>query len=194
MNLNVGDIVDAVSDLLRRGYDHEYRIRDGQLYDLTADKPVDAGDARVDGAMRFESAPDAGDGSNIYAIADRKSGSKGLLIDAFDALDRDCSSELYERLNADRRALHDSVGEIANRYGLRKIFKEEFDGEPERFVLRIGFPDFPPCPFGQSFSMLGFDTAITKDRPPSFTTAPSSTLLFGPKSIAESFSILSECE
>jgi len=26
-------------------------------------------------------------------------------------------------------------------------------------VLRIGFPDFAPCPFGQAFSMLGFDTA-----------------------------------
>lgn len=25
-------------------------------------------------------------------------------------------------------------------------------------MLRIGFPDFPPCPLGQSSSMLGFDT------------------------------------
>lgn len=65
MNLDARDMLEAVSDLLRRGYDHEYRIIDGQLYDLTADKPVAAGNARVDGAMRFESAPDAGDGSNI---------------------------------------------------------------------------------------------------------------------------------
>ena len=56
MNLDARDMVEAVSDLLRRGYDHEYRTREGQLYDLTADKPVAAGDARVDGAMRFESA------------------------------------------------------------------------------------------------------------------------------------------
>src|SRR6516162_2172297 len=41
---------------------------------------------------------------------------------------------------------------------------------------------------------LPVDTAITKSRPPSFTTEPSSTLLLGPKSIAASFSILSECE
>src|SRR5690348_1479551 len=159
MNLNAKDMVEAVTDLLGRGYDHEYRIRKGQLYDLTADKPVAAGDARVDGAMRFESAPDAGDGSNVYAIADRKAGNKGLLIDAFDALDKECSRELYALLTADRRAVHDGGGEIASRYGLRKVFKAEFDKEPERFVLRIGFPDFPPCPFGQSFSMLGFDTA-----------------------------------
>jgi len=159
MNLNANDMVKAVSDLLGRGYDHEYRIRDGQLYDLTADKPVAAGDVHVDSAMRFESALNAGDGSNIYAIADRKAGSKGLLIDAFDALDQECSRELYEQLNASRLTHHDNEGEIASRYGLRKVFKEEFDGSPERFVLRIGFPDFPPCPFGQSFSMLGFDTA-----------------------------------
>jgi len=159
MNLDAGDMIKAVSDLLRRGYAHEYRISAGQLYDLTAAQPVATGDVHVDAALRFESAPDAGDGSNVYAIADRKAGSKGLLIDAFDALDRDCSRELYERLNANRRAHHDDGGEIASRYSLRKGFKEEFDAEPERFVLRIGFPDFPPCPFGQSFSMLGFDTA-----------------------------------
>ena len=143
MNLDARDMVEAVTALLRRGYDHEYRIREGQLYDLTADKPVAVGDARVDGAMRFESAPDAGDGSNIYAIADRKAGSKGLLIDAFDALDQECSRELYEQLNANRPTRHDNRGEIASRYDLRKVFKEEFDGDPERFVLRIGFPDFP---------------------------------------------------
>ena len=159
MNLDARDMVEAVSDLLRRGYDHEYRTREGQLYDLTADKPVAAGDARGDGPRRVESAPDAGDGSNIYAITDRKACSKGLLIDAFDALDQECSRELYEQLNANRPTRHDNGGEIASRYGLRKVFKEEFDGDPERFVLRIGFPDFPPCPFGQSFSMLGFDTA-----------------------------------
>ena len=157
MNLHARDMVEAVSDLLRRGYGHEYRIKDGQLYDLTADQPVAISDVHVDAAMRFET--NAGDGSNVYAIADRKAGSKGLLIDAFDALDRDCSRELYERLNANRRAPQDNGGEIASRYGLRKVFKEEFDGEPERFVLRMGFPDFPPCPFGESFSMLGFDNA-----------------------------------
>lgn len=159
MNLDDADLIQAVLELLRRGYDHEYRIRDGHLYDLTADQPVVAGDVQVDAAMRFESGPHASDGSNVYAIADRKAGRKGLLIDAFDTLDGDSSRELYERLNVDRRAVHERGGEIASRYGLKKVFKEEFDEEPERFVLRIGFPDFPPCPFGQSFSILGFDTA-----------------------------------
>ncbi|WP_262271483.1 hypothetical protein [Microvirga yunnanensis] len=159
MNRDARDMIEAVTHLLRRGYDHEYRIREGQLYDLTADKPIAASDARVESAMRFESSPDAGDGSNIYAIADQRAGSKGLLIDAFDALDQECSRELYEQLSANRPTRHEKGGAIASRYGLRKVFKEEFDGDPGRYVLRVGFPDFPPCPFGQSFSMLGFDTA-----------------------------------
>jgi hypothetical protein len=159
MNLDAKDMVVAVSDLLGHGYDHEYRIRDGLLYDITSEKSVAAGDIQVDFAKRFESAPDAGDGSNIYAITNRKAGSKGLLIDAFDELDGECSRELFEQLNANRSVRHENEGEIASRYGLQKIFKEEFDKDPERFVLRIGFPDFPPCPFGQSFSILGFDIA-----------------------------------
>jgi hypothetical protein len=81
------------------------------------------------------------------------------LVDAFDALDQECSRELHEQLNANRPTRHDNAREIASRHGLRKVFKEEFDRDSQRFVLRIGFPDFPPCPFGQSFSMLGFDMA-----------------------------------
>lgn len=48
---------------------------------------------------------------------------------------------------------------VSTQYGLRKVFKTEFDQEPERYVLRIAFPDFPACPFGNSFPVLGFDTA-----------------------------------
>ena len=39
---------------------------------LTADRPAAARDVRVEGAMRFERVSHAGDGSNIYPIADRK--------------------------------------------------------------------------------------------------------------------------
>jgi hypothetical protein len=42
-----------------------------------------------------------------------------------------------------------------------------------------------------SHTDLPVDTAITKSRPPGFTTEPSSTLLLGPKCITACFSILS---
>jgi hypothetical protein len=54
---------------------------------------------------------------------------------------------------------HRQVTDAPSKHGLRKVYKSEFHSDPERYVLREGFPDFPPCPFGQSFSILGFDTA-----------------------------------
>jgi hypothetical protein len=50
-------------------------------------------------------------------------------------------------------------GDVPSRYGLRKSYNNEFDRDPERYVLRVGYPDFPECPFGESVSVLGFDTA-----------------------------------
>lgn len=159
MELEVVDAVDAVFKLVNRGYDREYRIKDGRLRDLATGTPIAASDIHVDAALRFESGPDAGDGSNVYAISDRATPGKGLLIDAFDMLDRDCSRELFERLAAGRQTKQVAQPDVPSRYGLRKIYKSEFEQDSERFVLRIDFPDFPPCPFGQSFSVLGFDTA-----------------------------------
>jgi hypothetical protein len=47
---------------------------------------------------------------------------------------------------------------VPAKYGVPKVFKSEFNEDPDRYVLRKGFPDFPECPYGESFSMLGYDT------------------------------------
>lgn len=152
------DFVTAVEDLKTLGYAGEFRIIDGNLYNLTADKPVDTKAIQVDASYRFESAQGDPDGSNLYAITDNDTGQKGLLIDAFDTLDQDCTQELFDQLSEGQKIRREPEPASA-RYGLRKVFKAEFNQEPDRYVLRIGFPDFPPCPFGNSFSVLGFDTA-----------------------------------
>ena len=41
-----------------------------------------------------------------------------------------------------------------------KVHKCKFNENPHRYELRVNFPDFPKCPFGQSFSMLGYDKEI----------------------------------
>ena len=48
------------------------------------------------------------------------------------------------------------------KYGLKKISPSEFEADSSRYVLRIGFPDFPECHVGVDFSMLGFDE-LTKE-------------------------------
>ena len=44
---------------------------------------------------------------------------------------------------------------IRRQYGMKKILKNEFDSS--RYILRKGFPDFPACPYGHTFKMLGYD-------------------------------------
>ena len=54
MRLEVVDIVEAVSQLVNKGYDREYRIKDGYLFDLALNSPLDPRDIHVDTALRFE--------------------------------------------------------------------------------------------------------------------------------------------
>ena len=150
MRLEVVDVVKAVSQV-NKGDDHEYRIKDGHLFDLALNSPLDPRDIHVDTALRLESGPDAGDASNVYAISDQKTHSKGLLIDAFDIFDEICDRGLAERLVENRYTEFVEDSDVPCRYGLRKVYKNEFDRDPERYVLRIGYPDFPECPFGELF-------------------------------------------
>lgn len=159
MRLDVVDVVEAVSQLVSKGYDHEYRIKDGHLFDLANNSALEPKDIRVDTALRLESGPDAGDASNVYAISDQKTHNRGLLIDAFDIFDEVCDRGLAGRLVENRYTEFVEDNDVPSRYGLRKVYKSEFDRDPERYVLRIDYPDFPECPFGESFSVLGFDTA-----------------------------------
>ena len=159
MTSQVTDVLEAVQSFVAKGYDREYRVKDGNLFDLELGSTIDPCTIRVDAALRLESGNDAEDASNIYAITDPATGNKGLLIDAFDVFDEMCHSDLSERLVAHRETVPAGGQDVPSKYGLRKVYKNEFDRDPERYVLREGFPDFPPCPFGEAFSILGFDTA-----------------------------------
>ena len=159
MTSQVTDVLDAVQSFVAKGYDREYRVRLGHLVDLELGTVLDPCTIIVDAALRLESGHDAEDASNIYAITDPATDRKGLLIDAFDVFDEICHRDLSERLVADRETTSAGDEDVASKHGLRKVYKIEFDRDPERYVLREGFPDFPACPFGGAFSILGFDTA-----------------------------------
>ena len=72
-----------------------------------------------------------------------------------------CSAEGPDQLgdHGAGQKLRRGEDDVLMRYGVRKVSRREFGADPERYILRIGYPDFPDCPFGESFSMLGFDTA-----------------------------------
>ncbi len=159
MTSQVTDVLEVVRSLIAKGYDREYRVKDGNLVDLEQGSSLNPCTIRVDAALRLESGDDAEDASNIYAITDPATNHKGLLIDAFDVFDEMCDRDLSERLVEHRETAPEGDQDAPSKHGLRKVYKNEFDRDPERFVLREDFPDFPACPFGGAFSILGFDTA-----------------------------------
>jgi hypothetical protein len=159
MTAQVTDVLQAVQSFIAKGYDREYRVKDGNLVDLELGSTLDPCTIRIDAALRLESGDDGEDASNIYAITDPATAHKGLLIDAFDVFDEICPRDLSERLVAHRETASAGDGDVPSKHGLRVVRKIEFHRDPERYVLREGFPDFPPCPFGGGFSILGFDTA-----------------------------------
>lgn len=159
MTTPLTDVLEAVQAFVAKGYDHEYRVKDSNLVDLELGSTIEACTIRVDAALRLESGDDGEDASNIYAITDPATGHRGLLIDAFDVFHEICPRDLSERLVADRETVAARDRDAPTKHGLRKVFKDEFHRDPERYVLREGFPDFPSCPFGGGFSILGFDTA-----------------------------------
>ena len=98
MTSQVTDVLEAVQSFIAKGYDREYRVKDGNLVDLELGSTLDACSIRVDAALRLESGDDGEDASNIYAITDPATEHKGLLIDAFDVFHEICPRDLSERL------------------------------------------------------------------------------------------------
>ena len=86
MTSQVTDVLEAVQSFIAKGYDREYRVKDGNLVDLELGSTLDACSIRVDAALRLESGDDGEDASNIYAITDPATEHKGLLIDVFDEI------------------------------------------------------------------------------------------------------------
>jgi hypothetical protein len=159
MEISSNNLIHAVDELVSRGYDHDFRLSEGKLFDVTTNASVEADEICVDAAYRFEAARGSDDRSNLYAISTRSGMTKGLLIDAFDLYQQYANDPLLQRLDIQPivSACDDSEG-VPTKYGVPKVFKSEFNEDPDRYVLRKGFPDFPECPYGESFSMLGYDT------------------------------------
>lgn len=161
MHINATDAVAAKGELIAHGYTRQFRIRDGTLYDLRSKETVDPAQVTVEARFRFETEPWAGDATNIYALDIGEGTSKGFLVDAFDLQGEGAPRTLLDHLGGAAAQTRTEHTEVENfRYGVRKVRKAEFDADPLRYVLRLDFPDFPPCPFGQGFAMLGFDTAL----------------------------------
>ena len=90
----------------------------------------------------------------IFAVSAPKYDIKGILTLELNDYHKLGTSGFAEKFNIEVEMSWNDVI-IRRQYGMRKIMKEEFDAK--RYVLRKGFPDFPSCPYGHTFKMLGYD-------------------------------------
>ncbi len=160
MRIEATDAVAALSELSEIGFTHDFRIQGGKLVDVSTGLPVDPSTVTVVTKLRFETEAGSGDASNIYALDVGNGLSRGFLVDPLDLEGEGAPQALIDKLRTGTVASSIEGSEAEDlRYGVRRVRKAEFSAEPDRYVLRVGYPDFPPCPFGQGFTMLGYDTA-----------------------------------
>lgn len=162
---NTKDLVTAVAELNEKGYKHEFRIKNKQLFSDELNKGFGMEAFNIDDAFAF-SVDEGGDeeGNNserLFAITLTDKNIKGFLVDVYGAIDTVEATEVRKKFETNKAHIH-HIDDAETKYGLPRVRKAEFNAAPERYVFRIGYPDFPSCPFGNKFEALGWDTQDKK--------------------------------
>ncbi len=137
-----------INELEKLGYVDIIIYNKKELYLISSQKSLDINSLFfIDGGYSL---------NNIYifAISSPINKIKGILLLRYNEYKELMNSSLSKKFNL---SIEENPTEVVIRrqYGMRKILKEEFD--PKRYVLKKGFPDFPACPYGHTFKMLGYD-------------------------------------
>lgn len=176
MALYEHDLVIVVDELRLKGYSDNFVIKDNFIFSTGMNEGFEEEDVIIEGAYQFDISENAFDTQNLFAVFIPKYELRGLIIDLLGMyfyMEDQTISRILRKVPLVTYIFDDDEPYI--KYGLKKISPSEFDADSNRYVLRIGFPDFPECPVGIAFSMLGFDeqtqeyiwlaTSILKDRP-----------------------------
>lgn len=158
MTLNENDLIYVVDELRLKGYDDNFIIRDNLVFSQTLDRGFKEDEVVIEAAYRFDVTEDAFDTQNIFAVFLPKCQIRGLIIDLLGMYS-------YMEEQSITRILRDAdlVSYIFDdqdpylKYGLKKVTPTDFDKDSSRYVLKAGYPDYPACPVGTAFTMLGFD-------------------------------------
>lgn len=158
--MNNKTLLEILKGLQDSGYSEEIRLhrKNLHLHAISKDVVLEAKDFKVDDAFRFEGSTSDEDTSELYAISSSDDKLKGILIDEFDEFRSLPDHPLIDKLKEADKSVHlydDSDQEV--KFGVPKVYKSKFNEDPDRYELRKNFPDFPSCPYGDSFSMLGYD-------------------------------------
>lgn len=158
MALNENDLIHVIDELRLKGYTETFIIKGNLVYSTNLNRGFREEEIIIDGAYQFDVTEDAFDTQYLFAISLPQHRIRGLIIDLL-------GMYFYMEEQSVTKILRDA--DIVNyvfddqdpfvKYGLKKITPSDFDADSKRYVLRIGFPDYPACPVGTDFTMLGFD-------------------------------------
>lgn len=157
MIANENNIVDFIVKFKGQGYTDNFIIEDEKLKSTITGETFTMDEFVIDAACRFDITENATDEQHLYSVTTPKG--KGLIVDLLGNYLFDYYDLFEPKFKGVEVQKHIVEEEKENKYGLPKIYKAEFETNPERFELRIGYPDFPKCPFDNTFSMLGYDKA-----------------------------------
>jgi hypothetical protein len=173
MTLTARTLADAIAELAAQGYTESLQIQDQTLIAAEAKTTLAPNEFTIDAAYRFDSDETGSDCQYLFAVSSARQRTKVLLIDAFDMHREARGAPLLNQLGAHVTSIQHNDRQDS-KYGLSKVYKAQFDEDPDRYELRVGYSDFPTCPFGMAYSMLGFDkqahryvwlvTSIIKDK------------------------------
>lgn len=152
---NQKTLLEVVDDLKKAGYDNDFEYHADHIHAIQGNKKFNVDEFKVDQGFQF-ACTTSGDCSAVYAITPNNENLKGVLVDYYDSM-RELDDKIAEKFKANEKQVVADESRVETRYGLRKVFKDDFNQDPDRYELRKGFPDVPKCPYGQTFKMLGYD-------------------------------------
>ncbi|HEX8425183.1 phosphoribosylpyrophosphate synthetase [Hymenobacter sp.] len=91
-------LVQAIRDLQKRGYQHDFKVVEGGLHCTDLDLRLHPAEFQVRAVYRFEGPTDPGDENVLYAIESMQ-GVKGLLVSAYGPYSEPLNDELIQKLN-----------------------------------------------------------------------------------------------
>lgn len=97
---NYESLVDALSDLQKRGYDADFGIDTVCLYCADLDLRLNPEEFNVDEVYRFEGDSSPDDNAVLYAISS-STGVKGTLVDSYGAYSDNMSFEMAKKLKTE---------------------------------------------------------------------------------------------
>lgn len=101
MKEDYGTMVEALQELKKNGFTHNFRVKGDVIECSTDDTILKPGQCKVEEAYRFEGESNPSDMSIVYGITSRDGKHKGILVSAYGTYSEPLTDELMHLLKMD---------------------------------------------------------------------------------------------